>query len=140
MNVFWTNCNLCYRWIIFDSPRMISNPSYLCNSCFRSYHYINGRKIGTFTAVRYWDCPAFCKVFDNISEQNQINSVDDDEIESIEEEIVECWSGVDLLYFILKFFVFLYCSVCFLIYFEFVFIFFNSFNLFLIYPIFNEIR
>lgn len=58
--------SMIFRWIIYDSPRMISNPSFLCNLCFRSYHYIDGKKIGTFSAVRYWDCPLFKDTFDSI--------------------------------------------------------------------------
>ncbi|XP_065212666.1 snRNA-activating protein complex subunit 3 [Planococcus citri] len=55
-------CMEISEWIVFDSNRMISNPSYLCNSCFRSYHYVDGKKVSTFKAVRYWDCPLFTKM------------------------------------------------------------------------------
>lgn len=54
------------RWIITESPRMIADPSFLCDSCFRSYHYIDGKKIGHFKATRYWDCTIFGDEFDGI--------------------------------------------------------------------------
>lgn len=67
-------CMEIAQWIIFDSPRMISNPSFLCNSCFRSYHYLDGKKLGTFSAVRYWDCPVFANVFDEVCKEKSKES------------------------------------------------------------------
>lgn len=40
--------------LVANSCRHIQDPSYLCNSCFDSFHYIDGKKIGEFEAYRYY--------------------------------------------------------------------------------------
>lgn len=40
--------------VVKDSTEHINDPSYLCNNCFKSYHYIDGKKIGSFKAYRYY--------------------------------------------------------------------------------------
>lgn len=61
-----------------DSPRMIANPSFLCNSCFRSYHYVDGKKVGNFSAVRYWDCTIFGNELDALKDENNDGNPSDD--------------------------------------------------------------
>lgn len=39
--------------VVKDSPAHINDPSYLCKNCFKSYHYIDGKKVGSFKAYRY---------------------------------------------------------------------------------------
>lgn len=53
-NIFCMLCGLTYAdVIVVNSSRHIQDPSYLCNTCFHSYHYIDGKKIGEFQAYRY---------------------------------------------------------------------------------------
>lgn len=40
--------------VVKDSSAHINDPSHLCNNCFKSYHYIDGKKIGSFKAYRYY--------------------------------------------------------------------------------------
>lgn len=39
--------------VVKDSPAHINDPSHLCTNCFKSYHYVDGKKIGEFKAYRY---------------------------------------------------------------------------------------
>lgn len=54
----YTHCNLCGRneaaFIVRKSQQHIHDPSYLCTHCFRSYHYVDGKKIGKFEAYKYY--------------------------------------------------------------------------------------
>lgn len=51
-------CNICgqseAKMIVRNSSAHIHDPTYLCKSCFETYHYINGKKIGKFEAYRYF--------------------------------------------------------------------------------------
>lgn len=53
-----TFCMLCgvneANVVVKDSAAHINDPSHLCNNCFKSYHYIDGKKIGSFKAYRYY--------------------------------------------------------------------------------------
>lgn len=52
-------CNICggivARYIITNCDRLIGDPSYLCDACFKSYLYIDNKKIGEFKAYMYYD-------------------------------------------------------------------------------------
>lgn len=54
----YTHCNLCGRseasFIVRKSQHHIHDPSYLCTHCFKSYHYIDGKKTGKFEAYKYY--------------------------------------------------------------------------------------
>ncbi|KOC70587.1 snRNA-activating protein complex subunit 3 [Habropoda laboriosa] len=40
-------------WITIEHERIPHNPCYFCHTCFMSYNYIDGRKIGNFDAYSY---------------------------------------------------------------------------------------
>ncbi|PSN52532.1 hypothetical protein C0J52_14314, partial [Blattella germanica] len=42
------------RWVTFENDRVPHDPSYFCDSCFRSYNYIDGKKIGKFKAYPFF--------------------------------------------------------------------------------------
>ncbi|XP_076381035.1 proximal sequence element A Pbp49 isoform X2 [Megalopta genalis] len=50
-------CMICgafiAQWITLDHERIPHNPCYFCNHCFKSYNYINGKKVGDFNAFAY---------------------------------------------------------------------------------------
>lgn len=54
----YTHCNLCGRseasFIVRKSQQHIHDPSYLCTHCFKSYHYIDGKKFGKFEAYKFY--------------------------------------------------------------------------------------
>ena len=41
--------------VVSNSTAHIHDPAYMCNGCFKSYHYLNGKKIGTFQAYRHFN-------------------------------------------------------------------------------------
>ncbi|XP_076281531.1 proximal sequence element A Pbp49 isoform X2 [Lasioglossum baleicum] len=41
------------QWITMEHERIPHNPCYFCNNCFKSYNYINGKKVGNFKAFAY---------------------------------------------------------------------------------------
>lgn len=41
-------------FIVRNSSVHIHEPAFLCKPCFTSYHYVDGKKIGTFQAFRYY--------------------------------------------------------------------------------------
>ncbi|XP_067633991.1 uncharacterized protein Pbp49 [Eurosta solidaginis] len=49
-------CNMCgtgrYTFIVTNSDRQLQDPAYVCSKCFLQYHYIDGKKIGSFQAYR----------------------------------------------------------------------------------------
>lgn len=51
-------CSICgtnaASFIVKNSLAHIHNPVFLCNSCFKSYHYVDNKKIGKFEAYRYY--------------------------------------------------------------------------------------
>ncbi|XP_055608812.1 snRNA-activating protein complex subunit 3 [Uranotaenia lowii] len=51
-------CNICGHcdatMIIKNSDQHIFDPAYICQSCFDSYHFKDGRKIGEFEAYRFY--------------------------------------------------------------------------------------
>ncbi len=51
-------CTICgvneANIVVKDSPAHINDPSHLCSHCFKSYHYVDGKKIGSFKAYRYY--------------------------------------------------------------------------------------
>lgn len=53
-----TFCMICgvneANVVVKDSAAHINDPSYLCTNCFKSYHYNDGKKIGSFKAYRYY--------------------------------------------------------------------------------------
>lgn len=50
-------CMICStytaKWITLDHDRIPHNPCYFCDDCFKSYNYINGKKVGEFKAYAY---------------------------------------------------------------------------------------
>ncbi|KAG7199293.1 hypothetical protein KM043_018149 [Ampulex compressa] len=40
-------------WIVTDSDRIPHNPCFFCDACFKSYNYINKKKVGNFKAYAY---------------------------------------------------------------------------------------
>lgn len=52
-------CNICEtkisNWIVNGSNRLPHNFAFLCDTCFKSYNFINGKKIGSFKAYSYYD-------------------------------------------------------------------------------------
>lgn len=40
-------------WITLDNDRLPHNPCFFCDKCFKSYNYIDGKKIGNFKAFPY---------------------------------------------------------------------------------------
>lgn len=50
-------CMICgmynAQWITMEHERIPHNPCYFCNSCFKSYNYINEKKVGNFKAFAY---------------------------------------------------------------------------------------
>ncbi|KAH8276511.1 hypothetical protein KR026_006733, partial [Drosophila bipectinata] len=60
INVFnRRTCYMCglrsYHFIVEQSRRQLHDPSYLCRSCFLSFHYVDGQKVGHFKAYRIYD-------------------------------------------------------------------------------------
>ncbi|XP_058451508.1 snRNA-activating protein complex subunit 3 [Malaya genurostris] len=50
-------CNICghceANYIVKNSDQHIFDPAYICQVCFQSYHYKDGKKIGEFEAFRF---------------------------------------------------------------------------------------
>ncbi|XP_076662388.1 proximal sequence element A Pbp49 isoform X2 [Halictus rubicundus] len=50
-------CMICgvynAKWITVEHERIPHNPCYFCNSCFKSYNYVDGEKVGNFKAFAY---------------------------------------------------------------------------------------
>ncbi|KAK2587381.1 hypothetical protein KPH14_003098 [Odynerus spinipes] len=50
-------CFMCgilpVQWITTDHDRVPHIPCFFCESCFKSYNYVNGKKVGNFKAYRY---------------------------------------------------------------------------------------
>lgn len=53
-----TFCTICgvneANIVVKDSTAHINDPSHLCSTCFKSYHYIDGKKVGSFRAYRFY--------------------------------------------------------------------------------------
>ncbi|KAH8394810.1 hypothetical protein KR222_006536, partial [Zaprionus bogoriensis] len=52
-------CYMCglrgYHFIVEQSRRQLHDPAYLCRTCFYSFNYIDGQKVGQFKAYRIYD-------------------------------------------------------------------------------------
>lgn len=50
-------CMMCgifsVRWITTDNDRLPHNPCLFCDTCFNSYNYVDGEKLGNFKAYAY---------------------------------------------------------------------------------------
>ncbi|CAL7943083.1 unnamed protein product [Xylocopa violacea] len=50
-------CMICgvynVQWITMEHERVPHNPCYFCDMCFKSYNYIDGKKVGKFEAYAY---------------------------------------------------------------------------------------
>ncbi|XP_017892080.1 snRNA-activating protein complex subunit 3 [Ceratina calcarata] len=50
-------CMICstynVKWITLDHDRIPHNPCYFCDDCFKSYNYVNCKKVGEFKAYAY---------------------------------------------------------------------------------------
>ncbi|XP_012275156.1 snRNA-activating protein complex subunit 3 isoform X2 [Orussus abietinus] len=50
-------CMMCgvfaVQWFTTEHSRLPHNPCFFCDTCFKSYNYINGEKVGTFKAYPY---------------------------------------------------------------------------------------
>lgn len=42
-----------FNFMVLDSDAHVQNPTYLCTKCFLTYHYCDGKKIGSFKAYRF---------------------------------------------------------------------------------------
>ncbi|KAI6228935.1 Small nuclear RNA-activating complex polypeptide 3 [Aphelenchoides fujianensis] len=42
-------------YVITESDRMAANPAYMCQTCFRSFHYDRHTRVGNFTAYHFID-------------------------------------------------------------------------------------
>ena len=40
-------------WVTMNNTRLPHNPCLFCDSCFKSYNYIKGQKVGNFKAYPY---------------------------------------------------------------------------------------
>lgn len=53
------SCYMCginsFHFIIEKSSRQLHDPSYLCRTCFLSFYYVDGQKVGHFKAYRIYD-------------------------------------------------------------------------------------
>ncbi len=51
-------CHLCgqreIQFVVKDCPIHVQNPIKVCEECFRSFHYVDGQKIYTFSAYRHY--------------------------------------------------------------------------------------
>lgn len=52
-------------WITTDNDRLPHNPCYFCDRCFKSFNYIDNRKIGNFKAYRYPKDQKACRLIAN---------------------------------------------------------------------------
>ncbi|KAH8254060.1 hypothetical protein KR032_008277 [Drosophila birchii] len=52
-------CYMCginsFHFIVEKSSRQLHDPSYLCRTCFLSFYYVDGQKVGHFKAYRIYD-------------------------------------------------------------------------------------
>ncbi|XP_021940845.1 snRNA-activating protein complex subunit 3 isoform X2 [Zootermopsis nevadensis] len=52
-------CMICNyyvaRWITFENERVPFDPCFFCEHCFRSYNYVDGKKVGNFKAYPFYD-------------------------------------------------------------------------------------
>ncbi|XP_075169325.1 proximal sequence element A Pbp49 [Haematobia irritans] len=52
-------CHICskvnFLFVVEGSNRLLNDPSYLCRNCFKSFFYIDGKKVGEFRAYRLND-------------------------------------------------------------------------------------
>ncbi|KAH8336734.1 snRNA-activating protein complex subunit 3 [Drosophila kikkawai] len=52
-------CYMCgvnsFHFIVEKSSRQLHDPSYLCRTCFLSFYYVDGQKVGQFKAYRIYD-------------------------------------------------------------------------------------
>ncbi|XP_051156337.1 snRNA-activating protein complex subunit 3 [Leptopilina boulardi] len=54
INRYCMTCGIfSVRWITTDNERLPHDPCFFCESCFKSYNYIQGEKIGSFSAYPY---------------------------------------------------------------------------------------
>lgn len=54
INRYCMTCGMfSVRWITTDNQRLPHDPCFFCESCFKSYNYIKGEKIGSFSAYAY---------------------------------------------------------------------------------------
>ena len=51
------NCCICAQteadYLVKNSPKHVDDPAYLCAQCFKSFHYIDGKKVGQFEAYKF---------------------------------------------------------------------------------------
>ncbi|KAB0790947.1 hypothetical protein PPYR_02747 [Photinus pyralis] len=52
-------CSVCgvdgSQWVCVDSDRMPLNPMLLCESCFKCYNFVDGKRVGSFKAYPFVD-------------------------------------------------------------------------------------
>ncbi|XP_033207523.1 snRNA-activating protein complex subunit 3 [Belonocnema kinseyi] len=54
INKYCMTCGMfSVRWITTNNDRLPHDPCFFCEKCFKSYNYVNGEKIGTFSAYPY---------------------------------------------------------------------------------------
>ncbi|KAK6634330.1 hypothetical protein RUM43_011730 [Polyplax serrata] len=57
--LYGKHCMMCSdfyaRWLVVGNERLTHDKAYLCNKCFISYNYVNGKKVGNFRAYKYVD-------------------------------------------------------------------------------------
>jgi snRNA-activating protein complex subunit 3 len=53
-----TFCNICAfieaKFLITESTCHMQDPTYLCEECFKSFHYVDGKKVGKFKAYYFY--------------------------------------------------------------------------------------
>lgn len=56
---FGRYCDICKKnisdYLCTDSKRLPHDQTYLCEECFDSYNYVDGKKVGDFKAYHYYD-------------------------------------------------------------------------------------
>ena len=54
INKYCMTCGIfSVRWITTNNDRLPHDPCFFCESCFKSYNYVSGKKVGTFAAYPY---------------------------------------------------------------------------------------
>ncbi|XP_013104994.1 snRNA-activating protein complex subunit 3 isoform X2 [Stomoxys calcitrans] len=76
------SCQTCsavnYVFVIEGSKRLFNDPAYLCRKCFKSFLYVDGKKVGDFRAYRLNDDPL--SKSENLDPNNdEMNTEDEDD-------------------------------------------------------------
>ena len=73
INKYCMTCGIySVRWFTTNNDRLPHDPCFFCDKCFRSYNYVNGKKIGTFSAYPYPFHPELMQKFNKINPSNNV--------------------------------------------------------------------